>query len=61
MGLLDGLKLPTLGEMPRGGSTRRLSGHEEAQYIDRIRVWLAHEYGAVIPDPARLTSQQGDR
>lgn len=43
------------------GSTRRLSGHEEAQYIDRIRVWLAHEYGAVIPDPARLTSQQGDR
>ena len=41
------------------GSTRGLSSREQSHYIDRIRMWLAHEYGAVVPDPARLVPEQG--
>lgn len=38
------------------GSTKALSSREESRYIERIRVWLAHEFGAVVPDPARVTA-----
>ena len=38
---------------------RGLSSREQSHYIDRIRMWLAHEYGAVVPDPAKVTHQEG--
>lgn len=38
------------------GSTRALSSGEEAQYIERIRVWLAHDFGAIVPDPAKVSA-----
>ena len=38
-------------EQPKVGNTPKLNTVEFNEYVEKIQIWAASEYGVVIPDP----------